>query len=112
MARVTTEAFEKRVRRVCKNSANVVRITLLGESLRHIQLRIFLRDRTFIDIYYNQDNEKTAFAQIHNDMRIFGADNTNGVWHWHPREDPASHVLAESDISFEEFMARLVSDLE
>ncbi len=108
MARVTSvDEFEKRLRAVCKDSSSVMRTAVLSGSLRHKQFRIFLRDRTFVDVYYNQENGKTAFAQINNDARVFGADNTNGVWHWHPRENPAGHRESDTEITFEEFMKRL-----
>jgi hypothetical protein len=68
-------------------------------------------DESFVDVFYNQKTGKTAFAQIMNDRRVFGADNKLG-WHWHPREDPDGHIPAETSVTFEEFMARLEADIK
>ncbi len=103
MAGLNAEQFSQQVRQRCEKSKIVVRVLTLSESIRHTRLRIFLNDRSFVDIYYNQETGKTAYAQIFRANRIFGADNTNGVWHWHPRKDPSNHVPADSKIGFDEF---------
>ena len=103
MARLNAREFEQRVRNWCANSPMVARVSILSEGMEHTQLRIFLLDLSFVDVYYNHSNGKTSFAQILNETRIFGADNTRGNWHWHPREEPFLHVESKHAISFEEF---------
>ena len=112
MAGISAESFLNRIKQVCANSVLVVRISTLSESRHQVRLRIFLSDRTFITVYYNDENGKTAFAQIRDNQRIFGADNTHRQWHWHPREDPADHVPAGSAITFEEFLEKVEKGLE
>ncbi|MDO9131327.1 MAG: hypothetical protein Q7U34_15830 [Anaerolineales bacterium] len=104
MAGISAERFEQNVRKACEQSEIVVRIAILSESSHHIRLRVFLTVRSLLDIYYNQTTQKTAFAHIQKARRIFGADNTNGFWHWHPVEDPEKHVPADKEIAFGEFL--------
>jgi hypothetical protein len=104
--------FDRQVRNVCANSSVVARVSVLSESIDHTQLRIFLTDLSFVDVYHHQLSGKTSFAQILDDRRIFAADNKRGFWHWHPREDPLQHVSSDYEITFEEFMARLETDLK
>ena len=106
MARINAREFERQIRETCANSFIVARIKILTVSLEHIQLRIFITDFSFIDIYYHQVNGKTAYAHIRDDQRIFGADNRKD-WHWHPYEDPQRHDFVEREITFAEFMKRV-----
>jgi hypothetical protein len=56
--------------------------------------------------------EFEQFALIENNQRVFGADNAGDKWHWHPAENPDSHVPVKVDVTFEEFLARLESELK
>jgi len=112
MARINAREFEQQVRDLCANSSLVVRIIVLTEGIDHTQLRVFLTDHSFIDVYHHQLSGKTSFAQILDDERIFAADNKRGIWHWHSREDPSQHVSSGHEITFEEFMARLENGLK
>ncbi len=112
MAGLTAAEFGQKALEVCSRSKIVTRVLLISGSKRHVRLRILLSNLSFVDVYYNQKSGKTAFAQVQKSDRIFGADNTHGFWHWHPREDPASHVAAKSEISFEEFMAKVEADVK
>lgn len=107
MAGISAEYFASKVKQVCSESDLVVRVAVITESHHQVKLWIFLKDRTVIAAYYNDENRKTGFALLRENLRVFGADNANGVWHWHPFENPASHVRSETEITFEEFLARL-----
>lgn len=111
MAGISLEEFKSRVFTTCSNSPIVQSATVFALRETVIRLRVVLVNETFVDVFYNEQTGTTSFAQVHNKNRVFGADNAGG-WRWHPRNDPASHISAESEISFEEFMARLESDLE
>ena len=111
MARMNAREFEQQIRELCANSEIVMRVILLTESIDHTQLRIFLTDLSFVDMYYHHLSGKTSYAQIRDGQRIFGADNKK-YWHWHPREDSDSHVPSASEITIEEFMKRLGSTLK
>ena len=112
MAGISAEDFARRVKQVCDESVRVVRVAVITQSKHQVKLRIFLRDRSVIAAYYNNENGKTGFAQYLDNLRIFGADNANRKWHWHPREDPLQHVASEHEITFEDFMARLETNLK
>ncbi len=103
--------FERQARELCANSSIVMRVIVLTESIDHTQLRIFLTDRSFIDVYYHQISGKTAYTQIHNDRRVFGADNKKG-WHWHPYEDPQGHDFTNAEITFAEFLKHVEENIQ
>ena len=84
-----------------------MRIRIISETRNQVRMRIFLANRTFLDVYYSAKTGKTAFAQIKDDQRIFGADNTNAAWHWHPYEAPQSHVFSNIIITFDQFLQRV-----
>jgi hypothetical protein len=50
-------------------------------------------------------------ALIKEARRTFGADNTGG-WHWHPFEEPDSHVAIAEAVAFDEFLGRIEEQLE
>lgn len=66
-----------------------------------VKSRIYL-DEGFIQVYRNFDTEKTAFAWLIDQERVYGADNT-GEWHIHPYQDSSKHVKS-SPIKLEEFL--------
>jgi hypothetical protein len=71
-----------------------------------ISLRVDIRPDGFIDVFYNDQTETTAFALIRDGKRVFGADNTGG-WHSHPFSDPARHDLLPGPVSFTDFVAEI-----
>jgi hypothetical protein len=108
MARlISAERFDGNVRQVCASSKNVARLVSTSETRRVARLRAYLVDFSFVDIYYNQKTGTTTFAHIQRNRRIFGADNKNGIWHWHPREDPTQHTSSDHEITFEEFFREI-----
>lgn len=108
---MSASRFGRKVKSICAKSEFVMRVSSVSEGKLHVRFRIFLVDRSFLDLYYNQENGKTAFAHIHDSIRIFGADNTLGVWHWHPLEDPEKHLFVEEEISFAEFLRQVETHL-
>ncbi len=110
MARINAREFERQARELCASSSVVMRVIVLTESIDHTQLRIFLTDLSFVDLYYHQISGKTAFTQISDDRRVFGADNKKG-WHWHPYQDPQRHEFTDAEITFDEFLKRVEENL-
>jgi hypothetical protein len=109
MVGMNVEEFEQYVIAVCSDSTIVQSVILFGSTPTptSIRLRVFLIDQSFLDVFYNQMTGKFSFALIEDNHRTFGADNAGDEWHWHPFENPASHVRSETEITFEEFLARV-----
>lgn len=112
MAGISVEEFTGKVKRICDETDMVVRAIVLTESQHQVKFRILLNNRTIIAAYYNDENGKTGFAQLRNNLRVFGADNANGFWHWHPREDPSQHQASDYEVTFEEFLKEIEKNLE
>lgn len=106
MAFVSIPEFRQSIQDVCSISQIVMHVQVISETKRQVRLRIFLVRRTFVDIYYSAKTGKTAFAQIKDNIRIFGADNMHN-WHWHPYEDPQSHNFTNGEITFNDFLKRV-----
>ncbi|MDZ7265081.1 MAG: hypothetical protein ONB16_10880, partial [candidate division KSB1 bacterium] len=71
--------------------------------LASISIRVPLTIGNFIDIFYNRQSDRIAYALIESGNRIFGADNTGG-WHIHPFENPANHLPLTTAMTFAEFI--------
>ena len=71
-----------------------------------ISLRISIESGGFIDAFYNEQTDTTAFAFIRRGRRLYGADNTGG-WHIHPFDDPARHDPVADALSFAEFVKQI-----
>ena len=55
--------------------------------------RAILKNKRFLQIYFNQLTGTTAFALIEKDRRIWGVDYDNiRGWHLHPLENPETHL--------------------
>lgn len=71
-----------------------------------INIRVYLTLDGYIDVFYNQETERVAFAWIQDGNRIYGADNTGG-WHIHPFADPSQHFPLSIDMSFANFVKEI-----
>ena len=71
-----------------------------------IKLRIELPNGDFIDAFYNEETDTTAYALIRQGQRVFGADNTGG-WHVHPFTNPTRHDKLVDAMSFADFVAEI-----
>jgi hypothetical protein len=111
MAGLSVDEFEEEVIEICSTSSVVRNIAspILGSDW--CSIRAYLADDSFVDAFYNQKTGKTAFAQVREGRRIFGADNRKG-WHWHPYEDPSQHIASPGAITFEEFLGKVEQALK
>ena len=71
-----------------------------------INLRIHLTIGGFIDVFYNQESNRVAYALVQEGRRIYGLDNTGG-WHVHPFADPTQHLPITSKMSFSDFVKEI-----
>ena len=106
MAGLTAFEFARAVQDTCHHSKLVVsyEVQLLDDIV--VKMRIALTAAAFIDLFYNADTGKCAYALIENNRRIFGADNAFIGWHIHPFDDPEQHIPCE-EMSFPEFLHRV-----
>jgi len=107
---MSVEDFEDLIISSCSKSGVVLNTTILISKFTWMKIRVSLKDGTFLDVSYNQATGKTAYAHIHDEQRIFGADNKNG-WHWHPYADPQRHDFVEQEITFAEFLKKVEENL-
>jgi hypothetical protein len=73
-----------------------------------IGLRVPLDQGDFIDAFYNEQTNTTAFALIRQGRRVFGADNSGG-WHVHPIADPEKHIFLPTQMRFSDFLDEIVA---
>ncbi len=106
MAHINAFEFALNIQKVCDNSALVVtyHTRILDNTI--VKIRIVLTSNAFVDVFYNSDTGKCAYALIEDGARIFGADNAFIGWHIHPFGHPAQHKII-SEISFGEFLNRI-----
>jgi len=95
--------FLKDVLDACEKSRIVSEIKTQVFDNVVLKVRIFLKKKNvFIDVFFNSDTDRIAYALIMNNKRIFGADNTGG-WHVHPIDNPQEHINRE-EMSFVNFL--------
>lgn len=103
MADLTPHEFARAVQIACHRSALVVsyNVQILDDIV--VKIRAQLTTDAFIDIFYNADSGKCAYALINQGERLYGADNAFIGWHLHPFENPAQHIPSEA-VTFAEFL--------
>lgn len=69
-----------------------------------VNLRIPIVSGKFIDVFFNEETGRTAYALIKDTKRLFGADNTGG-WHLHPFDAPDEHHSLDHPMTFDAFLA-------
>ena len=103
--------FEQRIRHESAATFPDAVFAVVERRRYRLKIRIELNKETLLDIFYNPKNDRTDFALIRNNRRIFGYDNLGG-WHRHPVANPQGHeVCEEPTISkiFEEVKAIIQS---
>ena len=103
LAVVTPHSLLDRIIDACNQSAIVTSYTVRSLDLDILNVRVYLVDDSFIEAFYNVTTNKTAFALIVNNQRIYGKDNAKLGWHVHPMDNPSAHNLCPP-VSFEKFL--------
>ena len=95
--------FARTVQEVCHHAALVLSydVQILDDLV--VKMRVTLVEAGFIDVFYNADSGKCAYALIREGNRVFGADNAFIGWHIHPFDAPEQHVIS-AEVSFAEFL--------
>ena len=89
--------FEHRVRQAATNAFPHAVLSVTERGRYRLKIRVELSDTTFIDIFYNPKNDRTDFALIRDNQRIFGYDNLDG-WHRHSIADPRTHTPCDEPV--------------
>ena len=103
---MTTAELLRRLTATCDQSVLVESLVVDDEDEDLLSARIFLKDGSFLNTFYNLTTSKVAFAWIHNGKRIYGKDNTKIGWHVHPLENPAGHAPCNAT-DFETFLREI-----
>ncbi|MEW6417775.1 MAG: hypothetical protein AB1480_06605 [Nitrospirota bacterium] len=88
------DSFLSEIKTSLKNYFTESRIEFILKTPKSLKANIHLDENFFIAVRYNARNERTDFALIHNNQRIFGYDNLK-EWHFHPYENPSGHIPCE-----------------
>lgn len=58
-----------------------------------LKVKVFLKKKSFLSVFYNIVLRVQSFALIINNERVWGIDHDNRFgWHEHPLTNPKSHV--------------------
>jgi hypothetical protein len=107
MAAVTTGQLLLALQQACHRSPLIDYVTIQAIDADTLSARIpLIVGGAFINVFYNVTTDKTAFALIEGQQRVFGVDNAKMGWHVHPFGDPARHVAC-APMSFETFLAKV-----
>jgi hypothetical protein len=77
---------------------------------RVARMRLHLRARVFVDVYYNAETGSVSFAYIERGRRRFGANNMKIGWHIHPFDEPEEHQPS-APLTVQEFLELLAQEL-
>jgi len=103
MAGLRLSEFVETVRLACDRSDLVTGYNVRILDNVTVKIRVLLRVKAFIDVYFNPENGNCSFALIKGGKRIYGADNAFIGWHLHPFGSPDQHVPCP-ELSFDDFL--------
>lgn len=106
MKGLDVEAFLSQLRSSLEKNFTGYRIEPIFKTPKSFKANVYLGNDLFIAVRYNARNERTDFALIRNDKRIFGYDNLK-EWHYHPFEEPENHIPCEKPS-----IARIISEIQ
>ena len=103
MAELNAFDFARAVQQACHDVELVASydVQVLDDVV--VKIRVTLVAAAFVNVFYNADSGKCAFALIEDGRRIFGADNAYIGWHLHPFDNPEQHLPC-AEMSFIEFL--------
>ncbi len=104
MAALTTSYLLSELRQACRNIELVhyIEECLVDVDVLHVKVHL-TTPATFINVFFNLDTDKTAFALIQTNQRIYGMDNAKIGWHEHPFDNPRLHNAC-SPVTFTAFL--------
>jgi hypothetical protein len=85
------KGFLDEVRRVARLAFPRATLDYTIVRLTHFSLRITINEETFVDVYFNEETQRTDYALIHKGERVYGVDNLKG-WHYHPFQVVEQHL--------------------
>jgi len=85
------DAFLSEIKTLLKKYFKNFRLEILFKTHKSLKAHIYLAENFFITVRYNARNERTDFALIYNNQRVFGYDNLK-VWHYHPLGRETEHI--------------------
>lgn len=72
-------------------------IRVMQVSATYIKIKVTLKPKGFLNIWYNAIRRTQSFSLIVENKRIWGYDYDNRIgWHEHPVNNPDIHVIASS----------------
>ena len=87
----TLEGFLDEVRTAARLAFSKAALDYTIVRLTHLSLRIIINEETFVDVYFNEETQRTDYALIHKGERVYGVDNLKG-WHCHPFQAVEQHL--------------------
>ena len=85
----------------------VEKIVVEQKSISYIKLKVILKPKGFLSIWYNAITRTQSFSIILDNERKWGFDFDNRIaWHEHPVENPDQHIPA-SNKSISEIISSL-----
>ncbi len=87
----TLRGFLDEVRRAAQSAFPKAAFDYTIVRLTHLSLRITINEETFVDVYFNEETQRTDYALIHKGERVYGVDNLKD-WHYHPFQAVEQHL--------------------
>ncbi len=111
MAAITSSHLLSELRNSCRSAKLVhwIEECIVDIDVLHVKVHLTASE-TFINVFYNLDTDKTAFALIQANRRIYGVDNAKIGWHEHPFSNPNQHNAC-SPITFAAFLQAVETHL-
>jgi hypothetical protein len=106
MKGLDVEAFLSQLTASLEKNFAEYRIEPLFKTPKSFKANIYLENDLFIAVRYNARNERTDFALIRNNQRIFGYDNLK-EWHCHPSKSPEKHIPCDKPS-----IDKIISDIQ
>jgi len=75
----------------------VERYTIEEQSTSYIKIKVILKPKGFLNVWYNAVRRTQSFSLIIGNQRKWGFDYDNRLkWHEHPLENPEQHIPSNS----------------
>ena len=87
----TLEGFLAEVRGAAQSAFPKAAFDYTIVRLTHLSFRITINKETLVDVYFNEETQRTDYALIHEGARVYGVDNLKG-WHYHPFQAVEQHL--------------------
>ena len=73
-----------------------IQLDVLEQTTSLVKARLYISPNLFVQVYRNDQFDTTNLVLVHNNQRLYGRDQLDGIWHRHTANAPDEHDYSKA----------------